>query len=66
MENPINAENFMKFFEETFGVRFVDVVTGKPALEVLVKNKAEEKSEYDIWLEQQDEDTKQAHEMGKL
>jgi len=64
--SPITAEDFMKFFEETASVKFVDADTGKPALEVLAQNKAEAKSDYDIWLEQQVEDTKQAHKMGEL
>ena len=62
----IDAEAFMKFFEETIGAKFVDVETGKPALEVLAKNKSEKKADYDLWLEQQEEDTKHAHKMGAL
>lgn len=31
----IDAEAVMRFFEETTDVKFVDVETGKPALEVL-------------------------------
>ncbi len=64
--SPITAENFMKFFEETTGVEFVDADTGNPVLEILAKNKADIKSDYDIWLEQQDEDTKRAHKMGEF
>ena len=71
MKNPvqkpiIDAEAFMKFFEETTGAKFVDVETGKPALEVLARNKSEKKSDYDLWLEQQDEDTKRAHKIEEL
>ena len=71
MKNPvqkpiIDAEAFMKFFEETTGAKFVDVETGKPALEVVARNKSEKKADYDLWLEQQDEDTKHAHKMGAL
>lgn len=62
----IDAEAFIRFFEEITGVKFVDVATGKPALEVLARNNSEKKSDYDLWLEQQDEDTKQAHKMGEL
>ena len=51
MEKPINAENFMRFFEETTGVKFVDVDTGKSALDVLAEKKSEKKSDYDLWLE---------------
>lgn len=62
----IDAEAFMKFFEETTGAKFVDVETGKPALEVLANRKSEKKPDYDLWLEHQDEDTKRAHKMGAL
>ena len=71
MKNPvkktiIDAEAFMRFFEETTDVKFVDFETGKPALEVLAMKKSEKKSDYDLWLEQQDEDTKLAHKMGEI
>lgn len=71
MKNPvqkpiIDAEAFMRFFEETTDVKFVDVETGKPALEVIAMKKSEKESDYDLWLEQQDEDTKQAHKMGEI
>jgi hypothetical protein len=62
----IDAEALMRFFEETTDVRFVDAETGKPALEVLAMKKSEKKSDYDLWLEQQDEDTKLAHKMGEI
>ena len=64
MKKPINAENFMRFFEETTGVRFLDADTNKSAIDVLAEKKSEKKSDYDLWLEQQDESTKRAHEMG--
>jgi hypothetical protein len=67
MEKPIiSAEELMKFFEKTAGVRFVDVASGKPALEVIAEKKKEQKSDYDIWLEQQDEDVCAEHKMGAL
>jgi len=67
MEKPIiSAEEFIKFFEKTAGVQFVDVDTGKPALEIVAKKKGEQRSDYDIWLEQQDEDVRGEHEMGIL
>ncbi|GEM_PF-1834920 len=62
----IDTEALMKFFEENAGAKFVDVETGKPVLEVLAKKKSEKKSDYDLWLEQQDEDTKRVHKMGEL
>jgi hypothetical protein len=62
----IDAEAFMKFFEETAGVKLVDAETGQPALDILAKQKGEKKSDYDLWLEQQDEEIKKAHKMGEL
>lgn len=67
MEKPIiSAEELMKFFEKTAGVRFIDADSIKPALEVLTEKKKEQKSDYDIWLEQQDEDIKSEQEMGSI
>ena len=67
MQKPIiDAEAFMKFFEETTGAKFVDTETGQPALDILAKQKGEKKSDYDLWLEKQDEETKKAHKMGEL
>ena len=67
MQKPIiDAEAFMKFFEETTDVKFVDVETGQPALDILAKQKGKNKSDYDLWLEEQDEETKMAHKMGEL
>lgn len=67
MQKPIiDAEAFMKFFEETTGAKFVDVETGQPALDVLAKQKCGKKSDYDLWIEEQDEETKEAHKMGEL
>ena len=67
MEKPIiSAEELMKFFEKTAGVRFIDVDSGKSAIEIIAKKKEEQKSDYDIWLEQQDEDIKSEQEMGSI
>ena len=66
MEKPINADNFMRFFEETIGVKFVDVDTGKSAIDVLAEKKSKKKSDYDLWLEKQDEETKEVHKMGEF
>jgi hypothetical protein len=62
----IDAEAFMKFFEETTGAKFVDSETGQPALDVLAKLNSEKKSDCDLWLEKQDEETKKAHKMGEF
>ena len=32
---PINAKNFMEFFENQCGVKFVDISTGKNALDLI-------------------------------
>jgi hypothetical protein len=67
MQKPIiSAEAFIKFFEETTNVRFVDIETGQPALDILAKQKCEKKSDYELWLEEQDEETKRAHKMAEL
>jgi len=65
-KQPISPEEFIKFFEKTANVRFVDVDTGKPALEVIAKNKSGKVSGYDLWLEQQDEDVRLEQKMGAL
>ena len=62
-KSPINAENFMEFFEKNMNVKFVDVESGTSALEILAKQKLEKKTDYDIWLEQQDKETQSAHKM---
>ena len=62
----IGAEALIKFFEETTGAKFVDAETGQLALYVLTEQKSEKKSDYDLWLEKQDEETKKAHKMGEF
>lgn len=67
--SAIRPEDLLRYFEKANGVRFMDVRTGKPALEVLQEAKragAEEKSDYDRWLEEQDEATQLEHKMGEL
>lgn len=65
--SPITAEHPLKFFEDTAGVKFIDAETGKSALESIAENKAnEKKSDYDLWLEQQNEGVKLEQEMGSL
>jgi hypothetical protein len=67
MKNSMNVENVLKFFERNYGVKFIDINTKKPVLETIAKNKnKEQRSDYDIWLEQQGEDTKLAHKMGEF
>ena len=65
-KQPISPEEFIKFFEKAANVRFIDVDTRKPALEVIAKNKSGEVSAYYQWLEQQDEDVKLEQKMGAL
>jgi hypothetical protein len=62
--SAITPEEFMRFFEKTTGARFVDTRTGRPALEVLQEEK--QKSDYDRWLEAQDEATQREHNMGEF
>jgi len=64
---PFKPEDVLKFFEESAGVKFIDSDTGKPVLEIIAeKNKQEVKSDYDLWLEQQDEDVKKEQEMEAI
>lgn len=62
--STITPEAFMRFFEETTGPRFVGTRTGRPALEVLQKEK--QKTNYDRWLEAQVEATQRQHKMGEF
>jgi hypothetical protein len=59
----------LQFFEEMAGVQFIDAATGRPSLEILREAAARRevrKSGYELWLEEQDEDTKLAHRMGEV
>lgn len=65
--SPFNPKDVLEFFEQTVGVRFVDIETKRPALEVIAeKEKVEQKSDYDLWLEQQDEEIQAEHRMAEL
>jgi len=67
MEKSIfKTEELIQFFEKSCGVRFIDADTKKPALEVIAQDKKEQKSDYDLWLEQQDEETKESHRMSEI
>lgn len=62
--SAIRPEDLLRYFEKANGVRFIDTRTGKPALDVL--QAAKEKTDYDRWLEAQDEATQLEHKMGAL
>lgn len=62
--SAIRPEDLLRYFEKANGVRFMDMRTGRPALDVLQEEK--EKSDYDRWLEAQDEATQREHNMGAL
>lgn len=67
--NTIRPEDFLRFCEETYDLQFMDAATGKPALELLQKqmpSRPPGKSDYDLWLEEQDEATKLEHRMAEL
>lgn len=36
----INAKNFMEFFEKECGVKFIDINTGKRALDIIADNES--------------------------
>lgn len=59
--------DLMRFFEEENGIQFIDVATGKPALELMTeRGHGKPESDYDLWLEGQDEATKLEQKMGEL
>jgi riboflavin synthase len=60
----IRPEDLLSYFEKANGVCFMDIRTGRLALEVLQEEK--EKSDYDRWLETQDEATQREHKMGEF
>jgi hypothetical protein len=67
MEKSIfKTEEVIQFFETSCGIRFIDADTKKPALKVIAQNKKKQKSDYDVWLEQQDEETKESHRMSEI
>ena len=67
--SAIRPEDLLRYFEETQGIQFMDASTGKRALEVLQEAKhgsSEGKSDYDQWLEAQDEATKLELKMAEI
>ena len=62
----MNVESVLKFFEDNRGVKFIDVNTKKPVLEIIGQNKTEQKSDFDLWLENQDKETQLAHKMDEI
>lgn len=66
MKNPLSVESVLNFFEDCNNVRFIDIETKKPVLEIIGQNKNEQKSDFDLWLESQDEETQLAHKMGEI
>ncbi|MFH1541132.1 MAG: hypothetical protein ABID79_04690 [Elusimicrobiota bacterium] len=53
MRKPIiDAEAFMKFFEETTGAKFVDVETSRPALDIIAKQTGKKVISRDNFLNQ--------------
>jgi hypothetical protein len=67
--SAIRPEDLLRYFEETQGIQFMDASTGKRALEVLQKTKhasSDGKSDYDQWLEAQDEATKLELKMAEI
>ena len=66
VKNLMNVESVLKFFEDNHGVKFIDVNTKKPVLEIIGQNKTEQKSDFDLWLENQDKETQLAHKMDEI
>jgi hypothetical protein len=65
----ITQEALIRFFEKAQSVRFVDASTGRLILELLEEGKTKKqgrKSDYELWLAEQDEETQLAHRMGAI
>lgn len=65
----IQPKGFLRFFEKTYDIQFMDTRTGKPALEILQEEsdpKLTKQSDFDLWLAEQDEETKLELQMGEL
>lgn len=65
----IQPKDFLRFFEQTYDIQFMDTRTGKPALVVLQgesDHKLAKQSDFDLWLAEQDEETKLELQMGEL
>lgn len=68
-ESPFSVEKTVKFLEELAGVQFIDAETKRPVLELArqaSREKKAKKSDYELWLEQQDETVRLEHEMGAI
>lgn len=65
----IKPEALIRFLGETQGVCFIDAKTGKPISELLGESRQfrpASRSDFELWLESQDEATKLDHQMGAI
>ncbi|MGO8670811.1 MAG: hypothetical protein ACLQVD_05535 [Capsulimonadaceae bacterium] len=68
-EKGITVEAFIRYFEETAGIQFIDFATGMPVMELVRKQPHKlpvKKSDYELWLEQQEVAVRLEHKMGAL
>lgn len=66
-EGPFSVEKTVTFFEELAGVQFIDAQTQRPVLELAREAATKtKKSDYERWLEQQDESVRMEHQMGAI
>ncbi len=68
-QSPFSVEKTVKFLEELAGVQFIDAETKRPVLELareVARETQTRKSDYELWLEQQDETVRLEHEMGAI
>lgn len=66
---PLTPENVLMFFEEQTGVRFIDAKTQQPVMDMIRASASKElpkKSDYELWLEEQDASVKAELKMGEL
>jgi len=67
MKNPMDLENVLIFFEDNYGIKFIDIKTKKPVLEIITRSKVnEERSDFDLWLDQQDKETQLIYKMSEI
>lgn len=65
-EKPFTVKNVVAFFEEMAGVQFIDAKTQRPVLELVKEAQRPKKSDYELWLEEQEKSENLEHqEMGE-
>lgn len=67
VNTPFTIEKTVRFLEELSGMRFIDADTQRPVLELVREREMRsKKSDYESWLDEQDESTQLEHRMGAI